>query len=199
MNDQYDLIADGLAQSGYAIVDNFLSSQEVDNILNSGVFQDHTASFKRAGIGKRQDLRINEAVRGDYIQWIDKNSAPDAVMVYVNKLYTLAQYLNQSLFLSIKDNEIHMTIYPAGAFYKRHMDQFKKDDHRKLSVICYLNKSWNDDDGGQLKMFTESGSVEILPLQGRLVCFRSDHLEHEVLPATRDRLSLTGWMLDQYL
>jgi SM-20-related protein len=29
------------------------------------------------------------------------------------------------------------------------------------------------------------------------VCFRSDQIEHEVLPATRERLSLTGWMLDQ--
>jgi SM-20-related protein len=196
MNDQYDLIADGLAEAGYAVVDNFLSPDEVDNILSSGVFQDHIAPFKRAGIGKQQDLQINEAVRGDYIKWIDKNSTPQSILIYINRLDDLAKYLNQSLYLSIKDTEIHMTIYPAGTFYKRHLDQFKKDDHRKLSVICYLNHSWKEDEGGQLKMYSASGPVEVLPKGGRLVCFRSDQLEHEVLPATRDRLSLTGWMLD---
>ncbi|MDQ2656958.1 MAG: 2OG-Fe(II) oxygenase, partial [Bacteroidota bacterium] len=40
--------------------------------------------------------------------------------------------------------------------------------------------------------------LDILPVLGRMVCFRSDQLEHEVLPATRPRLSLTGWLLDQY-
>ena len=196
MNDQYDLIADGLSEAGYAVADNFLSPLEVDRILDSGIFQDHTASFRRAGIGKHQDLQINEAVRGDYIRWIDKNSAPESILAYLNKLDSLARYLNQTLYLSMKDNEIHMTVYPAGTFYKRHLDQFKKDDHRKLSVICYLNKAWKDADGGQLKMYTDAGPIEILPLEGRLVCFRSDQIEHEVLPATRERLSLTGWMLD---
>jgi SM-20-related protein len=196
MNDQYDMIADGLSEAGYAVADNFLSPQEVDRILDSGIFQDHRASFRRAGIGKAQDLQINEAVRGDYIQWIDKNSAPESILAYVNKLDSLAQYLNRTLYLSIKDSEIHMTVYPVGTFYKRHLDQFKKEDHRKLSVICYLNKAWKESDGGQLKMYTDAGPIEILPLEGRLVCFRSDRLEHEVLPATRERFSLTGWMRD---
>jgi SM-20-related protein len=106
-------------------------------------------------------------------------------------------FVNQSLFLSLKDCEVHQTIYPIGSFYKRHLDQFKKDDHRKLSVICYLNKEWKEADGGQLRMFIGTESRDILPLAGRLVCFRSDLLEHEVLPATRERLSLTGWLIDK--
>jgi SM-20-related protein len=91
-----------------------------------------------------------------------------------------------------------MTIYPAGTYYKKHLDQFKKDDHRKLSVICYLNKDWREEEGGQLRIYLEEGTQEVLPVAGRLVCFRSDLLEHEVLPSTRSRLSLTGWVLDQY-
>ncbi len=107
-------------------------------------------------------------------------------------------YINQSLYLSLKDYEIHMTIYPVGSYYKRHLDQFKQDDHRKLSVICYLNDEWKDDHGGQLRMYLDNHHLDILPVGGRLICFRSDMIEHEVLPATRDRLSLTGWILDQY-
>src|SRR5258706_11994225 len=160
-------------------------------------FKNNATQFKKAGIGKKQDLQINEAVRGDHIQWIDKNSPPAPTKVYLDRLHDLIQFLNQNLFLSLKDYEVHMTVYPAGTFYKRHLDQFKKDDHRKLSVICYLNENWKAEDGGQLRVYLPENPRDFFPLEGRLICFRSDLLEHEVLPATRERLSLTGWMLDE--
>lgn len=197
MKEGFDSIADGLAEKGYAIVDNFLSGEEVKAILELSYFNDHQQHFKKAGIGKNADLQINEAIRGDYIFWVDKHSAPASTLVYLNRLQTLVQFLNQSLYLSLKDYEVHMTVYPIGTYYKRHLDQFKKDDKRKLSVICYLNKDWQESNGGQLRIYAENTTVDVLPFAGRLVCFRSDVLEHEVLPANRERLSLTGWILDQ--
>jgi SM-20-related protein len=197
MDSVFNVIADGLAEEGYAIVDQFLSQQEVDRILELKEFKGEN-QFKKAGIGKHQDLQINEAIRGDYIHWLDKTTAPAPAKTYLDRLNNLVQFINQSLFLSLKDYEVHMTIYPAGSYYKRHLDQFKKDDHRKLSVICYLNNDWKEEQGGQLRMYLPQKSIDILPLSGRLVCFRSDQIEHEVLPATRDRLSLTGWILDQH-
>ncbi|MBT1706837.1 2OG-Fe(II) oxygenase [Fulvivirgaceae bacterium PWU5] len=197
MNETLERIVDGLAEQGYAVIDNFLEPEEVKAILVLDAFQDAAASFKKAGIGKNQDLQINEAIRGDYIQWIDRNTAPASVKVYLDKLQTLIQAVNRGLFLSLKDYEVHMTVYPPGSFYKRHLDQFKKDDHRKLSVICYLNEDWHEEHGGQLRMHLPNETVDFLPLAGRLVCFRSDQIEHEVIAATRERRSLTGWMLDQ--
>lgn len=200
MNSTLDALADGLAENGYAVTEQFLSQDEVTNILDLREFQAGSEYFKKAGIGRNQNHHINESIRGDYIHWIDKNSAPDPLKVYLDKLRDLVQFLNQSLFLSLKDYEIHLTVYPAGTFYKRHLDQFNRDDHRKLSVICYLNDDWTTDQGGQLRMFLpHEKTVDILPTAGRLVCFRSDQIEHEVLPATRTRLSLTGWILDQYI
>jgi SM-20-related protein len=199
MDSQFEQIADGLAESGFAVIDNFLSTDEVESILDLDVFREGVSNFKKAGIGKSQQLQINESIRGDYIRWIDKNEAPAPARVYMDRLQGLCEYLNQSLYLSLKDYEIHFTIYPAGSFYKRHLDQFRKDDHRKLSVICYLNKDWQESHGGQLRMYVKDKSMDFLPLSGRLVCFRSDEIEHEVLPSTRDRLSLTGWMLDQLI
>jgi SM-20-related protein len=196
--DKLNLIADGLAENGYAITDHFLSPMEVQSILKVDEFRNGLSQFKKAGIGKLQDKQINEAIRGDYIQWIDKASAQPPLMTYLSRLNELVSFVNQQLFLSLKDFEVHMTIYPPGSYYKRHLDQFKKDDHRKLSVICYLNESWKDEEGGQLRIFLPEKSIDVLPLAGRLVCFRSDQLEHEVLPATRPRLSLTGWLLDQH-
>jgi SM-20-related protein len=193
----FDSIADELAEYGFAIADQFLSHKEVDDILALDEFREGLNQFKKAGIGKRSEHQINEAIRGDYIRWLDKFSAPHPAKLYLDRLHEMIHFLNEALFLSLKDYEVHLTIYPAGSYYKRHLDQFKKDDHRKLSVICYLNHDWKEEHGGQLRMYLPDGSREVLPVAGRLVCFRSDQIEHEVLPATRDRLSLTGWILDQ--
>jgi SM-20-related protein len=197
MNAHFETIADGLAEHGYAVIDQFLSHDEVANILNTTEFQSGLESFKKAGIGKNQSAQIQEAIRGDYIQWIDRELAPLAIQVYLQRLNDLVQYINRTLFLSLKDYEVHMTVYPAGSFYKRHLDQFKQDDHRKISVICYLNHEWKEEHGGQLRMYLPSQTLDILPIAGRLVCFRSDQIEHEVLPSTQPRMSITGWMLDQ--
>ena len=40
--------------------------------------------------------------------------------------------------------------------------------------------------------------LDVAPIAGRLVCFRADVMEHEVLTAHKTRYSLTGWMLNQY-
>ncbi len=197
MNDTFEILVDGLADVGYAVIDNFLSPQEVQRILEVEDFRNALLRFNKAGIGKHQDKQINESIRGDYTQWIDKEKSAVPVKLYLKKLEELTQYINQTLFLCLKDYEVHMTVYPAGSFYKRHLDQFKADDHRKLSVICYLNPNWKEEEGGQLRMHLPNMVKDILPLAGRLVCFRSDQIEHEVLPATRERLSMTGWMLDQ--
>ena len=194
----FDTIADELAERGFAVADQFLSQTEVRTILSLDEFKNNADGFRRAGIGKQQHHQINETIRGDYIQWVDKRSSPLGLSIYLGRIEGLMQYINQTLFLSLKDYEIHMTVYPAGAYYKRHLDQFKRDDHRKLSVICYLNEDWKEEHGGQLRIYLPDGPLDILPIAGRIVCFRSDQLEHEVLPATRARLSLTGWMLDQY-
>lgn len=196
MNPVFDTIADGLAEHGYAVADQFLSQQEVNEILVAGNFQSQS-DFKKAGIGNKQSLQIQEAIRGDYIKWLDKHESPEAIRIYLNRLQELVQFLNQALFLSLKDFEVHMTVYPEGSYYKRHLDQFKKDDHRKLSVILYLNNGWNEEHGGQLRMYLRDQTKDFLPLAGRLVIFRSDEIEHEVLPATRERLSITGWVLDR--
>jgi SM-20-related protein len=191
---KYENIAAGLAQTGFAVIDHFLNVEENDDIVGSREFIDDIKQFKKAGTGRSKN--INEGIRGDFIQWIDRATASDEVKVYLTRLEELRLYLNRSLFLSLKDFEVHTTVYPAGSFYKRHLDQFKASDHRKLSVICYLNKDWVEEEGGQLRMFLDEGVKDVFPVAGRLVCFRSDQIEHEVVPAIRERLSLTGWMLD---
>ena len=192
----FSQIADDLAERGFSEVNGFLSNAEADAILQADEFKDSKLHFRKAGVGKI-NKQINEGIRGDYIQWIDPENGSTAELVYLSRLKGLIGYLNQSLFLSLKGVEIHRTIYPVGTRYQRHIDQFQTDDHRKLSIICYLNSNWTTAEGGQLRLHLPEGFRDILPLSGKLVCFRSEMIEHEVLPATCERYSLTGWAVDR--
>jgi SM-20-related protein len=194
---QFAQIADDLSTNGYTIIDHFLSPDEIDAILGTDEFLHRMLQFHKAGIGKEATKQINEGVRGDLIQWIDPALTSPPIRLYMDRIQALIRFVNQELFLSLKDAEIHMTAYPVGAFYKRHLDQFRADSHRKLSAICYLNQNWSDADGGQLRLYLPDGDRDVLPEAGRFVCFRSDQIEHEVLPAKRERLSLTGWLTDK--
>ena len=59
--------------------------------------------------------------------------------------------------------------------------------------MLYLNESWSAGDGGALRLHLPAGQQDVLPRAGTLVAFLSGRFEHEVLPARRERLSLTGW------
>jgi SM-20-related protein len=194
---QFEKITAGLADDSFAVVDDFLSVQEVNQITGLKEFTSGLTAMKKAGVGKSTGKQVNESIRGDFIQWINPAEAPEPLKIYLDRMKDLMMYLNRSLFLSLKDIEAHMTVYPEGSYYKRHLDQFKSDDHRKLSAICYLNNDWQEEHGGQLRMYLPSGSQDVFPVAGRLVCFRSEMIEHEVLAATRPRLSVTGWFVDE--
>lgn len=199
----FDQLADDLSEKGYGTIDHFLSREEFLQIKEVAADHREEGNFKKAGIGTAQDFQIDKQIRGDYIRWIEAEKAAAATQVYLGRMRSLLQYINRTCFLSLKDVELHYTVYPVGTVYKRHLDQFRHDDHRRLSVICYLNEGWQDEHGGQLRLYIpQEGKpeeiIDILPSGGKLACFRSDLIEHEVLPATRERYSLTGWMLDQY-
>jgi len=135
-------------------------------------------------------------VSGYYIQWIDPTTASAPVQVYLERLFTTENVLNQSTFSQPErcrgaQTFIHQKVLQTSPW------SIKKDDHRKLSVICYLNENWKESDGGQLRVYFPNDAKDFFPISGRLICFRSDLLEHEVLPTERHRISLTGWMLDQ--
>ncbi|MEK6476109.1 2OG-Fe(II) oxygenase [Catalinimonas sp. 4WD22] len=194
---QLEKLVDQLAENGYGLIDHFFSPEQVNAVVDR--FQDlsEEGEFKKAGIGKMQNFAVDKSVRGDYIRWINPNDMTEVTANYVGKMRQLMEYLNYTCFLGLKDFEAHFAMYPAGTFYKRHADRFQQNAHRVISTVCYLNKDWEEKDGGQLRMFLPDEEFDIAPLSGRLVCFRSE-IEHEVLITTRSRYSITGWMLDQH-
>lgn len=153
--------------------------------------------FKQAGIGKDANAHINNSQRSDFIHWIDHRHPNQAASVFIEKLQELITQLNRNFYLGIRDFECHYTHYPPGSFYKRHVDRHKSGSSRIVSFVFYLNQEWIDTDGGQLCIYAESQTVATInPQMGTLALFLSEK-EHEVLVTQRDRMSITGWMLNE--
>ncbi|MNF86970.1 hypothetical protein D3C84_694220 [compost metagenome] len=146
-----------------------------------------------AAVGRGLTSEVREGIRGDHIQWIEPGQA-EACDSYLGLMDSLREAINRGLFLGLEDFESHFALYPPGAFYLRHVDRFRDDDRRMVSAVVYLNDAWLPEHGGQLRMYLdESAQYDVVPVGGCLVVFLSGEVPHEVLPATRERLSLTGW------
>lgn len=154
--------------------------------------------FKRAGVGRGVNLKVHEDIRTDHVLWLESGHGSAEQSLYLDKLELLRLALNQRFFLGLFDYEGHFAIYPVGAFYKPHLDRHVGTSDRIVSTILYLNPNWQPGDGGELKLWTKAGDkvgefILIEPRMGTLVCFMSGDFWHEVLPAKKTRMSITGW------
>jgi len=198
-NALYEKVIDGLMEHKYSIVDDFFTADEVLGLRQALLVKYEEDQFKKSAIGNQANEQVVAAVRGDFILWLDEQNAEGAERFFFNKLQDFTQYLNRTCFMGIVKQEFHYALYPEGTYYKRHLDTFQNDSSRKLSIVCYLNdEDWKPEYGGELTIYTNENGAEIAiniyPLQGRLVVFESQVLEHEVKPVKRSRLSITGWL-----
>lgn len=198
---QFEELIAGISKNGYAVCDDFLATSEVENLLKTFTIRYDAGIFKQAGIGKLSEVRKELSTRGDEILWIETNSKDAAERVLLDKIQDFVQYLNQTCYLGIVDTEIHFAKYSIGKFYRRHRDAFQAQKGRVLSVIFYLNVDWQPQNGGNLVIYTQENNLEkavsITPMAGRLVCFESKKLDHEVTETFAERFSITGWLLNE--
>lgn len=153
--------------------------------------------FKQASIGKNELKAIDTTQRGDFISWIDPTSVAPHTRLYLEQIESLKSELNYHFYLGIRDYECHYAHYPPGTFYKKHVDRHKTGSNRRVSTVLYLNPNWQPADGGELLIYhSDHAPTRIEPLMGTLAIFLSE-LEHEVLATKRDRMSITGWMLNE--
>ena len=99
---------------------------------------------------------------------------------------------------AIAEVEAHYACYPPGAGYLRHVDRFRDDAARVISLVLYLNDDWRDGDGGALRIYAtrdaRESACDLAPRGGTLVAMRSEAIPHEVLPAIAERWSISGWL-----
>ena len=188
-----DPLLDDLAEQGWAIVANALPADLTLELAQECRARASQGALQPAGVGRGSAHGVQEGVRGDHIQWLEPGQCA-AGDRYLAMLDDLRGQLNQALYLGLEDYEGHFALYPPGTFYQKHLDRFRDDDRRAVSAVFYLNSDWLPEHGGALRLYLADGwELDVLPEAGTLVVFLSADLPHEVLPATRERLSLTGW------
>lgn len=192
---QFEGLIQGLMDNKYACSDDFMKATTVSGLRSNIQNLNLTGKMQAAGIGKNIEYQKNTLVRGDKIKWIEKESKDQFETIFLKKVGNFISHLNKTCYTSITGFESHYASYEQKSFYKRHLDQFKGDKGRKYSIILYLNDDWQTEDGGMLSLYPEGGrQINISPVGGRVVFFKSDEMEHEVHPSfTRDRISIAGW------
>lgn len=189
---------DQLAEQDFVVIDQAISPEFLQQLRQPFELDLHEGErFREAGIGTGTLHHRNTKRRGDWVYWLDRQR-DKSFQGFFEWMDNWRAQLNRYCFLSLSDAEFHLAYYPPGSFYERHLDQFQGRDNRLISVVLYLNQSWKPEDGGQLRLFLPDGTTkDVAPESCRLVLFRSDTLEHEVLPTHSGRHSLTGWLLRQ--
>lgn len=191
MTDFQSIIND-LATQGWSVASDFLAPCAILTLAQETRELHAHGNMRQAGVS--QARKINSDIRGDFIFWLEDPYLSAAQRDYLSALENLRQAVNAQLQLGIFEFEGHAALYPPGSFYRRHLDSFQNSNLRRLTCILYLNQDWNPQDGGQLRFYLdETHSLDIAPIGGTLVTFLSDRFWHEVLPANRDRMSITGW------
>ncbi len=150
-----------------------------------------SGDYHAAAVGRGSDQQRNQFVRRDRIHWMDERKP--ALLPWRAWTEELRIHLNRQLFLGLFSFESHLAHYRPGDFYRRHVDAFRGEANRVVSLVGYLNEGWKEGDGGELVLYTAAGPVTVPPMHRTLVLFLSEEVPHEVRPTSCDRYSVTGW------
>lgn len=181
-------------------------------IGHDGMIQDESTPFK--------DIRVSETCA---LGKMDQSDLPDSEAR--DDLYSILDNLKSDLQIPLLSHgrftqnvpklddeleEIMYAYYPKGGYYRRHRDaeEGSISNIRKYSFLLYLNRNWIPAHGGHLRLHRDSGGdtlppgelpnfIDVEPLAGTLVIFRSDLIPHEVLDTYNERLAIVGWFLSK--
>lgn len=192
----YESIDSQLANNGYCLIDGLFAPSKVHDLYEWCLVAYRKGVMEPAAIGRGANKKRAEAIRSDYIRWIDDWQEHRGLSEYLLFIEELMLICRQRLFIQAKRFEAHWALYPVGARYKKHIDQHIATKHRQVSCVLYLSP-WQAGWGGELKLYPEGEEpVVIEPLAGRFVCFISRDMQHEVLPTNFNRASIAGWIRD---
>lgn len=199
MQDPFSQIIDDIAERGWSVQKFFFEEDYLKSLSEEARVFWREGNFREARIGTKIVQQIRPEIRSDFLLWLEPEELTPLQKIYWDKIDALRQRINRELYLGLQSFEAHFAVYPPGSFYKKHIDQFRSVQYRLISCLLYLNFGWKPEEGGQLRIYHGAGEdsssfADVLPEAGTFVCFRSDTVYHEVLPGSRERFSLTGWL-----
>lgn len=189
---EFSGVTNALATDGWCVVPDLLLITQTQALAAECRAMHAAQQLTPARVGA---ARTATPLRGDSTHWFQDDALSAPQQVFTDHLDALRLALNRELMLGLVECESHYAVYPPGAGYTRHIDRLRDSDARVVSAVFYLNEGWQDTDGGALRLYLADGSSrDIFPHAGTLLLFLSAQFEHEVLPATRDRMSIACWM-----
>lgn len=190
--DEFKTATRTLAADGWCVLSGLMSVAQTRALAGECTAMHDAQLLTPARVGADRALAL---VRGDSTYWFANEALSPPQQAFTDRLDLLRIALNRELLLGLVEVEAHYAVYRPGAGYARHLDQQRDSDARVVSAVFYLNEAWQDTDGGALRLHLADGSHrDIYPHAGTLLLFLSAQFEHEVLPATRERMSIACWM-----
>lgn len=153
--------------------------------------KDFFQNSKKAGTGNGSAYK-ETSVRSDRILWIDEEKNFEIKNFFNNGIKELSNILR----FPISEFEAHWAFYPEETgFYGKHVDAFKQNNKRIVSMVTYFNDEWKCEDGGALRLYNNDnkGYKDIMPKKNTWVFFSSEKVEHEVLKTLKPRYSMAAW------
>ncbi len=192
--DSIKIVAEAIRRESFAVVPSFLDRRAVRALADECRTRAASGQLTPASIGHGAERIARADIRGDRTKWFDADDLTPAQREYWDAMDAMRVALNRELLLGLDELEAHFAMYAPGTTYARHRDAFHDDAARVLSSVLYLNDAWTERDGGALRMhFGDEKHLDVYPSAGTLVVFLSAEIEHEVLAAKRERLSVAGW------
>lgn len=184
--------AHGLATDGWCVLSGLLAPEHTAALAAECAAMHASDRMRPARVGA---TRTTTPLRGDRTRWFEMAALSAPQQRFVDRVEALRLHLNRSLMLGLVESEAHYAVYAPGARYARHLDRLRHSDARVVSAVFYLNDSWDERDGGALRIHLADGAYrDVYPQAGHLALFLSDRFEHEVLPASRPRMSIACWL-----
>jgi SM-20-related protein len=190
----FEHLIDSFIENKIGIAENFLASKLASNLKANLMALYSSQQLRSAGTGNELLVSRDKGIRSDKIYWLDRTHNDTFENSFFDIIDQFILFLNSTCYTGITGYEFHYTLYEAGTFYKKHIDQFRNDKSRAYSMIMYLNAAWKEGDGGELCVYHSNSLQTISPLHGKCVFFKSSETEHEVLITHQPRLSITGWL-----
>ena len=189
---EFSTATSALADDGWCVLPGLLPLAQTRALADECAAMHDAKRLLPARVGAG---RTASSLRGDSTHWFPTVAMSAPQQAFADRMEALRVALSRELMLGLVDCESHYAVYRPGAGYARHLDCLRDNDARVVSAVFYLNDTWQEADGGALRLYLADGSHrDIYPHAGNLLLFLSAQFEHEVLPATRDRMSVACWM-----
>ena len=158
-----------LSSQGYVVVPDFISPGLVSALREDVSALRSVGNFRVARIGQDSTNALNEDVRVAETCFLGRNKLRDSPNESRGRLYDALDAVREDLSgnpaLQRKEeavapalektlDELLYAFYPRGGFYRRHRDSVAGSASvlRIYSLLLYLNDSWEEKDGGKLRM-----------------------------------------------